>query len=186
MSITVTVREGEAVRVQVGENTAAAAAQAALATSEADRAETEADRSELAAQTTVAASRYFTSQALGEAGSTTGQLFSTDDGAGNLIFYKRTGGGSTEIARAVSSATLDDYARLDTGSSIATNGGRMGITSEATPLVPTALLQMENRQVSTGLRCSSYWTSPYDNNDNSLWETYNKVTSNSANLSWSI
>lgn len=79
----------------------------ALAALEArDEAKAARDVAELAAATALASSRYFTSRALGEAGSTTGQAFSTDDGAGNLIFYKDTGGGSTEIGRAVTPSAL--------------------------------------------------------------------------------
>ena len=73
----------------------------------------------------------------------------------------------------------------------ATNGSRVGITDANTPIVPQALVEITNKGSTTnGLRVNSYWTGttaqPYTNNDNSLWETFNKVVSDSANLSWSI
>ena len=61
---------------------------------------------ELAAATALASSRYFQTRAAGEAASDANQMFSTDDGAGNLIYYKRTSGGSSEIGRAVTPAGL--------------------------------------------------------------------------------
>jgi hypothetical protein len=68
----------------------------------------------LAATAAAAASRYFPSQAAGEAGSTTGQFFSHKDGSGNLIYRERTGGGSTIIAQALTQAMLTaEGARLD-------------------------------------------------------------------------
>ncbi|HTF96208.1 MAG TPA: hypothetical protein VL995_08755 [Cellvibrio sp.] len=71
-----------------------------------------------------------------------------------------------------------------------TNGSRIGITSESTPLIPTGLVHVENKQVSTALRVSSLWegsaATPYQNNDDVLLETFNKVQSDSANYSWSL
>lgn len=64
------------------------------------------DAAQLAAATALAASRYFPTRAAGEAGSTTDQLFTTDDGAGNLIYYRRTSGGSVEIGRGVTPSAL--------------------------------------------------------------------------------
>lgn len=61
---------------------------------------------QLAAATALASSRYFPSRAAGEAASAADQLFSTDDGAGSLIYYRRTAGGSTEIGRALTPARL--------------------------------------------------------------------------------
>ena len=60
----------------------------------------------LAAGAAQAVSRYFTTRAAGEAASAVDQAFATDDGVGNVIYYKRTSGGSTEIGRAVTPATL--------------------------------------------------------------------------------
>lgn len=182
MSINVTVREGEAVRVQVGENTALALAQAAIASAARDEAG-------LARDSALAAGRFRPTKAAAEAAfpEVGGMIAYLDSGI--LTFAERTSGGSTVLpddAQPVGRTTLDDYARTDGAVGFATNGERVGITSENTPLLPTALLQIENRQVSTGLRCSSYWASPYNNNDNSLWETYNKVTADSSNWSWSI
>lgn len=61
---------------------------------------------ELAAATAIASSRYFPTRAAGEAASTANQLFSTDDGAGSLIYYRRTAGSSVEIGRAVTPGAL--------------------------------------------------------------------------------
>ncbi len=77
-----------------------------VALSAAERATTAMTAAELAAATALAASRYFPTRAAGEAASATGQLFSTDDGAGNVIYYRRTAGGSTEIGRALTPAAL--------------------------------------------------------------------------------
>lgn len=73
---------------------------------DADRSQSNRAASELAAATALASGRYFVSRAAGEAGSADDQLFSTDDGAGNLIYYRRTSGGSLEIGRAVTPAAL--------------------------------------------------------------------------------
>lgn len=78
------------------------------------------DAAELAAAVSLAASRYFPSKAAGETGSTTNQLFSTDDGAGNLIYYRKNASGSTEIGRAVTPAAL---AASDGASRIGTSYG---------------------------------------------------------------
>lgn len=86
---------------------------AAAAEAGADRSETAADRSEAEriaagafAASAQATSRYFPSRAAGEAGSATGQSFSTTDGSGNLITYERTAGGSVEVARPLTKAGL--------------------------------------------------------------------------------
>ncbi|MBM3927565.1 MAG: hypothetical protein FJ335_03770, partial [Sphingomonadales bacterium] len=78
----------------------------ARATAGADEAEDARDDAQAAAATALATGRYFPTKAAGEAGSTTGQAFTTKDGAGNLIAYERTAGGSTEIGRAVTPAAL--------------------------------------------------------------------------------
>jgi len=73
---------------------------------------------------------------------------------------------------------------------IYTSGGRVSLTSDGAPLpVVQALFNIVNKNSNTcGLRTTSYWTgstaSPYQNNDNSLWEVYNNVASTSANRSW--
>lgn len=87
-----------------GANLVAPLAEAA----EADRIRAEQARTgaDLAAATALAASRYFPSRAAGEAASAADQLFSTDDGAGVLIYYRRTSAGSTEIGRALTPARL--------------------------------------------------------------------------------
>jgi hypothetical protein len=63
-------------------------------------------RSELAAETALASSRYYPTRAAGDAATPLDQAFATDDAAGNLVYYRRTGGGSIEIARAVTPANL--------------------------------------------------------------------------------
>lgn len=64
------------------------------------------DRAEQAAGSAQATARYFSTRAAGEAASTTGQAFATDDGAGNVIYYRRTASGSDEIGRALTPARL--------------------------------------------------------------------------------
>lgn len=71
-----------------------------------------------------------------------------------------------------------------------TNGSRIGITSDGSPISPQALVNIVNNDASTnGLRVTSYWTgttgAPYQNNDNSLWEVFNDIQSTSLNRSWS-
>ncbi len=72
----------------------------------AERSEADAALASIAAASAQAVTRYFTSRAAGEVASTVDQAFATDDGAGNVIYYKRTAGGSSEIGRAVSPAAL--------------------------------------------------------------------------------
>lgn len=79
---------------------------------------------------------------------------------------------------------------VDGGLDIYTNGSRVSLTSGTSPLSPVqALFHIVNDDaVTCGLRTTSYWTgstsAPYQNNDNSLWEVFNNVTSDSANRSW--
>lgn len=79
---------------------------------------------------------------------------------------------------------------FSTGNKFVTSGGRIGITGGDTPNTPTALLDIDNDITTCALRVTSTWTgstaSPYVNNDDSLWETFNRVLSNSTNYSWSI
>lgn len=137
---------------------------------------------QLAAATAQATSRYFATKAAGEAASTINQLFATDDGAGNLIYYRRTASGSIEVGRAVTPSSI---------ANAFTNGGRRSLTSAGAPLTePGALFHIVNADaVTCGLRVTSYWAgsaaAPYQNNDNSLWETFNRTLSNSTNYSWS-
>jgi hypothetical protein len=71
-----------------------------------------------------------------------------------------------------------------------TNGGRVSITSGSAPLsVISALFHVVNQDANTcAIRATSYWNgstaTPYTNNDNSLWEVYNDVASDSGNRSW--
>ncbi len=64
------------------------------------------DKAALSAGAAQATARYFTTRAAGEAASATDQSFATDDGAGNVIYYRKTAGGSVEIGRAVTPAAL--------------------------------------------------------------------------------
>lgn len=99
----VEVIDGRAVvRVSGSELSEVYVGQAIIAAAEAaeDR-----DAAELAAASAIAAGRYFPTRAAGETASATGQLFSTDD-AGDIVFYRKTGSGSVEIARAVTPARL--------------------------------------------------------------------------------
>ncbi|WP_419808394.1 hypothetical protein [Sphingomonas sp.] len=95
-------------------------ADAGLAAGFADQAADAASAAQLASSAAAAAGRYFASRALGEAGSTTGQFFSTDDGAGALIYYRRNPSGSAEIGRAMTPAVL----AASTGASLIGYGGR--------------------------------------------------------------
>ena len=76
------------------------------------------------------------------------------------------------------------------GIQVYTLGERVSITSDNSPLpAPAALVHVVNNgAVTCGLRVTSYWTgssiSPYQNNDNSLLEVYNKVESSGTNRSW--
>jgi uncharacterized cupin superfamily protein len=76
--------------------------------------------------------------------------------------------------------------------SIFTGGDRIGITDDSTALGSIgALLHIVNEGSQTGtLRASSYWTGttalPYQNNDTTLFETFNEIQSNSENYSWSV
>lgn len=72
----------------------------------ADSAEADATLAGLAAASAQAVTRYFTTRAAGETASIVDQAFATDDGAGNVIYYRRTAGGSVEIGRAVTPASL--------------------------------------------------------------------------------
>jgi hypothetical protein len=64
------------------------------------------DKAALSAGAAQGAARYFTTRAAGEAASATDQAFATDDGAGNVIYYRRTASGSVEIGRALTPASL--------------------------------------------------------------------------------
>lgn len=76
------------------------------ATDAADRATADAAKAGLSAGAAQATARYFTTRAAGEAASANDQAFATDDGAGNVIYYRRTASGSTEIGRAVTPASM--------------------------------------------------------------------------------
>lgn len=76
--------------------------------------------------------------------------------------------------------------------SFTTNGSRIGITDAGSPITPnSALMEVRGNGVNTlGLRVSQRWTgttaAPYQNNDTTLFETFNNIVSNSTNYSWSV
>lgn len=76
------------------------------ATDAADRADADRVAAELAADTALASSHYYPTRAAGEAATAVDGLFTTDDGAGQIIFYRRSGAGSVELSRAVTAAAL--------------------------------------------------------------------------------
>jgi hypothetical protein len=87
-----------------------------------------------------------------------------------------------------SGTVADQLVKVQEGK-YATNGGRIGVTSDSVPLAsPGALVHIVNKSVTAGFRVSSYWegstAAPYQNNDCSLLEVFNKVNSSSLNLSW--
>lgn len=92
-------RNGPLAVFQTGENTAEALLQAA-------RAEAAADNAELARDVAVAAGPHYASIAAGEAATTTGQTFAVAPGDGTVTWYRRTGGGSTEIFEAATAGAL--------------------------------------------------------------------------------
>lgn len=152
------------------------------------------NEAQFAASTLIATTGYFSTRVAGEAGTSVGKLFSTKDISNNLLFYERTSGGSTPItfgayatlagAQTISGKTL--YGAQNT----ITDGSRIGVTDAGSPVsAPGALMHIVNTgSITCGLRVSSYWTgttsSPYQNNDNSLWEVFNRASSSSANFSW--
>lgn len=91
------------VRVGGAELLDAYVGQAISASNEAQEHE---EAAQFAAATALASGRYFASRTAGETGSAVDQLFSTDDGAGILIYYRKTAGGSVEIARAITPGSL--------------------------------------------------------------------------------
>ncbi|WP_294312732.1 hypothetical protein [uncultured Sphingomonas sp.] len=81
-------------------------AEVGRAVSAQNRAEAAQQRADMSAGAAQGVARYFTTRAAGEAASAVDQAFATDDGAGNVIYYKRTSSGSVEIGRAVTPASL--------------------------------------------------------------------------------
>lgn len=76
------------------------------------------------------------------------------------------------------------------GLSIQTEGERIGISNGETPVVAEALFHAVNEGGNTcTVMATSYWegstAEPFQNNDTSLWVTFNKVNSDSQNRSWS-
>lgn len=70
---------------------------------------------------------------------------------------------------------------------VVTSAGRVGVGIES----PVAILQAVNDNSATCcIKSTSRWTgstaSPYQNNDSTLFETFNTVQSNSLNQSWSV
>lgn len=76
------------------------------------------------------------------------------------------------------------------GLSIQTQGERVGISNGSDPIVAEALHHTINEGDNTcTVMATSFWEGstdyPYQNNDTSLWVTFNKVNSDSQNRSWS-
>ncbi len=161
-----------------------------------DEAKVARSEAQLAASAAVAAGNYKPSRAEGEIATPIGGFFATKDAANILRLYERTTGGSVEIS-AGAFATLDGEQTLlgktlGAGTAIATDGSRLGLTDGNAPLIdPGALLHIVNTgSMTCALRSSAYWEgsaeAPFQNNDTSLWETFNRISSSSRNLSWSI
>ena len=75
------------------------------------------------------------------------------------------------------------------GFSVYTNGERIGVTSQSSPMgYVGALLHLENFHVTCAFRTTSFWVgtaeNPYQNNDCYLSEVFNNTQSNSLNRSW--
>lgn len=153
-------------------------------------------QAQLAAASSFTNARYYTSRAAGVAATVAGQLFATKDGGNNLVYYENTGGGASTLVNPGPYATLDGVQTLTSktfsgGTAFALNGSRMGITDTGVAIVPSASVEFRGTGVSTcGLRVSQRWTGstavPYQNNDVTLFECFNNVTSDSLNLSWSV
>jgi hypothetical protein len=107
------------------------AAQVDRATAAQDRAEDAQLRADLSAGAAQGAARYFTTRAAGEAASAVDQAFATDDGAGNVIYYRRTAGGSSEIGRAVTPAGLSAADGADRVGAQAPGAGALSETALA-------------------------------------------------------
>jgi hypothetical protein len=113
---------------------------------------------------------------------TSGATFAGDLAAHWRVFQGVTSNGTETLTNKSFSGAVSFF----------TGGNRIGITSDGAALAsPTGLVHIKNtNDVTVALRVESTWegstASPYTNNDNSLWETFNKVASNSTNYSWSI
>lgn len=100
--------------------------------------------------------------------------------------------GSTDFATKSGVETLSNKT-ISGAFQIATNGARVGITNDSTPISPLpALLAVHNKtgETSNTLNTRGYWTgttaAPYQNNDCILTEVYNDVQSDSLNRSWAL
>lgn len=100
----------------------------------------DAQRAGLAAGAAQATARYFTTRAAGEAASAVDQSFATDDGAGNIIYYHRTAGGSVEIGRAV---TPDGLASVG-------GAAQVGFKQVASGPAMTAEIKLRERVTTSG------------------------------------
>jgi hypothetical protein len=108
---------------------------------------------------------------------------------GNLRF--RNPDGTWGAAESLTAPPGVENLALSGSLSVATDGDRIGFTSDSSPLSPvSAFLHIKNTSVTNGLRVESYWTgatgSPYQNNDGALFEVYNDVGSSSLNRSWAV
>lgn len=142
-----------------------------------------------------ALANMYPTKAAGEAAVTNG-YFTYVDGGNNIVYIRRVAGVSTTInpgafINTTGTQTITGSKTFQSSQRFAMNGGRMGITDSAAPITPQALVEITNGGINTNtLRANSRWTGstaqPYTNNDTTLFETFNKVQSDSANLSWSV
>ncbi|WP_279141318.1 hypothetical protein [Sphingomonas paucimobilis] len=140
--------------------------------------------------------RFYPTRAAGEAATPVGEPFTTLE-SGNLVYYLRTSGGSTSFspgAFATLAGTQTISGKTFAGSQRTfTSGNRIGYTSESAPMdTVRAFVHFENKDngLTNGLLVTSAWegttAAPFQNNDTTLFETYNKTLSNSDNYSWSV
>lgn len=103
-----------------------------------------------------------------------------DSNIGDILDNYVTLTGAQTISNKTVEGALDIY----------TEGLRIGITSDSSPLInKRALVHIQNLgSLTNGLLVESRWTgatgSPFNNNDDSLFEVLNTVSSNSENRSW--
>lgn len=96
---------------------------------------------------------------------------------------------SSDLAYGSSQALNEPLDYIMGGKNIVTDGGRIGVTNGSAKISPSALVDIKNfGSITCALRVTSYWVGatdkPYQNNDTSLYEVFNSVSSSSSNRSW--
>lgn len=191
--LTLTV-DGEPIPVILGESTELATLQAEIATAAAEGAAI----SEATAESVVGPT--YASTAAGLAATAEGGSFAVDNGDGTVTIYREVAGVAVaQRTLATSTYVASTYApkanAAFTGTaSFTTSGGRIGITNTSSPLSPEATLHVYTQGAlgaeGNGLRVESHWEggtgTPYENNDNVLFETFNVCNSSTSNRSWSV